>query len=156
MKTQPLTVIFLILFLFSSCAAPAIPRTVRLYDLNKGSVMEAFIEDARQIHGKITAVNHETGESFTGEYTSIRDDVVKSSYGSGYVTGGPSSLYHSSYGWATAYGFSFDQPTKIYGAATLVGNRGTVIEVVYAVDRRVLHGHGVGRDNQGNRYKLHF
>ncbi len=154
--------ILFVLFLFSSCVAPTIPRSVRLYDLNNGNITEAFIEDARQIHGTITAINNATGENFSGEYTSIRDDVAKPAIGlvrsktSGYVTGNSLSLYGSSYGWATAYGFSFDKPNKLYGAATLIGNKGSIIEIIYEVDRNALHGHGVGRDNHGNRYKLHF
>jgi hypothetical protein len=161
MKKRRISLAFLLLMqcLGSACA---VPRTARLYDLDTGIVMEAYIEDARQTQGRITAVNPVTGENFTGEYTSIRNDVVRSSYGiggssvSGYATSGATSLSYSGYGWATAYGFSFDQPTALYGAATLVGDKGTVIEVVYQVDRRTVHGYGVGRDNQGGRYKDHF
>ena len=161
MKIQKLSRISLILFMFVACAV-AVPRTARMYDLDKGTIIEGLIKDARQTHGIITAENRATGERFAGEYTSITDDRVKSSFGiaasktSGYATGGTSHLSYSGYGWANAYGFSFDQPRKIFGAATIVGDKGTVIEIVYAVDRRNLHGHGVGRDNKGNRYKVHF
>jgi hypothetical protein len=161
MQKRIISLTFLLLLQCLSLAC-AVPRTARLYDLDKGIVMEAYVADARQSHGKITAVNPVSGETFTGEYTSVANDVIRSSYGmggsnvSGYATSGASSLSYSGYGWATAYGFSFDQPTASYGAATLVGNEGTVIEIVYQVDRRTQHGYGVGRDNQGGRYKLHF
>jgi len=162
MKTQVVSVCFAILLLISSCAVPKVARTGRLYNLANGNVMETVIEDARQVHGMIRAINRQTGENFEGEYNSVRNDVVSGTYGmkqtntSVFGTGASAPLSLSSYGWATAYGFSFNERTKIYGAATLVGNKGTVIEVVYAVDRHSLHGYGVGRDNRGGHYKMHF
>ena len=150
------------LIIISGCVAPAIPRSARLYDMDKGVVIEALIEDARKVHGQITAKNQITGENFQGEYNSIRDDVARSSqaiggsFGSGSGSVGPYSLSHSGYDWAMAFGFSFEERNRIYGAATLVGDKITIIEAVYSVDRQSLHGYGVARDNQGGRYKLHF
>jgi hypothetical protein len=46
-------------------------------------------------------------------------------------------------------------PGKQFGTATVVGD-GLVIDVVYAVDPWSAHGHGVGKDNKGNNYKLQF
>lgn len=133
-----------------------------MYNLDTGNIIEGVIQDARQTSGTITAENRSTGEKFSGEYTSIPADRVKQSMGVAgsdvHAQGTTNDSYfsYSGYGWANAYGFSFDQPTKIFGAATLVGDNGTVVEVVYAVDRRQLHGHGIGRDNRGNRYRVHF
>ena len=154
--------LILFLFLFLSCVASPIPRSVRLYDMDKGVTIEAVIKDARQVHGEITAKNQSTGEAFVGEYNSIRDDVARTtsglggSYGSGYGSVGPYSLSQSGYGWATAFGFSFEERNRIYGAATMVGDKNTIIEAVYSVDRQSLHGYGVARDNLGGHYKLHF
>jgi hypothetical protein len=156
--------LFLVTFLFiiSGCVASPIPRSARLYDMDKGVVIEALIEDARKVHGQITAKNQITGEIFLGEYNSIRDDVVRTSqglggsFGSSQGTAGPYSFSQSGYGWATAIGFSFEERNRIYGAATMVGDKTTIIEAVYSVDRQSLHGYGVARDNQGGRYKLHF
>ncbi len=162
MMTRTTLLLISILFLFPSCVAPPIPRSVRLYDMDKGVTIEAVINDARQVHGEITAKNQITGEFFIGEYNSIRDDVVRSSsalggsFGSGYGSVGPYSLSQSGYGWATAYGFSFEERNRIYGAATMVGDKSTIIEAVYSVDRQSLHGYGVARDNHGGFYKLHF
>jgi hypothetical protein len=151
-----------ILIVFSSCTKSPISRTVRLYDMDKGTTIEAFINDARQVHGEITAKNKVSGEVFVGEYNSIRDDVARTSsslggaFGSNLGSVGPYALSQSGYSWATALGFSFEERNKIYGAATMIGDRKTIIEAVYAVDRQSLHGYGVARDNIGTFYKLHF
>ena len=162
MKTRTALLLISILFLFLSCVAPSVQRSVRLYDIDKGVTIEAVIKDARQVHGEITAKNQSTGEAFVGEYNSIRDDVARTtsglggSYGLGYGSVGPYSLSQSGYGWATAFGFSFEERNRIYGAATMVGDKNTIIEAVYSVDRQSLHGYGVARDNLGGHYKLHF
>jgi hypothetical protein len=147
------------LVIISGCVASAIPRSARLYDMDKGVVIEALIEDARKVHGQITAKNQITGENFVN---SIRDDVARrsqsmgGSFGSGSGSVGPYSSSQSGYDWAMAFGFSFEERNRIYGAATMVGDKNTIIEAVYSVDRQSLHGYGVARDNQGGRYKLHF
>jgi hypothetical protein len=162
MMTRTSILLISILFLFSSCVAPPISRSVRLYDMDKGVTIEAVIKDARQVHGKITGKNQTTGEFFVGDYNSIRDDVVRKSsalggsFGSGHGSVGPYSLSQSGYSWATAFGFSFEERNRIYGAATMVGDKNTIIEAVYSVDRQSLHGYGVARDNHGGFYKLHF
>ena len=38
--------------------------------------------------------------------------------------------------------------------ATLAGNQGTVIDLVFAVDSKTGHGTGQGKDNKGNHYKV--
>jgi hypothetical protein len=150
------------LIIISGCVASAVPRSGRLYDMDKGIVIEALIEDARKVHGRITAKNTITGEIFQGEYNSIRDDVAQRSQAIGGSLGstsgsvGPHSFSQSGHDWAMAFGFSFEERNRIYGAATMVGDKNTIIEAVYSVDRQSLHGYGVARDNQGGRYKLHF
>jgi hypothetical protein len=101
-------------------------------------------------------------ERISSANNSLRDDVarrsqaIRGSFGSGSGSIGAYSFSQSGYEWATAFGFSFDERNRIYGAATMVGDKNTIIEAVYSVDRQSLHGHGVARDNQGGRYKLHF
>ena len=136
----------LLTFFLLGCAShyvlpPPIPFKIRAYNLETGDLCEGFIQDARQTQGAITGINKTTGETFKGEYTTIISDTTTSSYAGG---------YSSTFGWATAQGFSFGQPRKLYGTATLVGDKGTVVEIVYATDRQTLHGHGVGRDNKGH------
>jgi hypothetical protein len=55
------------LIIISGCVASPIPRSARLYDMDKGVVIDALIEDARKVHGQITAKNQITGENFLGE-----------------------------------------------------------------------------------------
>ena len=43
------------------------------------------------------------------------------------------------------------------GAATLIGNKGTTIEVEYITSSfSPTHGFGLGKDSKGNIYKIHF
>lgn len=132
---------FFYLVLLMGCATNFC-RDVRLYNTLSGNILHGQILDARQTHGQIMLTNQKTGEQFNGDYTSIPNDS--------------SGMVMQSHQWANAYGFSFNKPRAIYGEGILVGSSGTVIEIVYTVDRRSLHGHGVGRDNKGNQYKLHF
>ncbi|MEN3809810.1 hypothetical protein ABH309_06195 [Chromobacterium piscinae] len=122
--------------------------TARLYSLETGQVINASFENYGAGHGKITATTPE-GKLLSGEYTTISGMAVSNSFGSANVSG------TSGYAWATAQGFSFNQPGQQYGSATIVGD-GTVIDIVYVVDPWTSHGHGVGRDNNGKRYKLQF
>lgn len=137
---KPVVIIAIAMGLALGCAP--VPREVRIYDLETGAIITAQIKDARQTHGEISMIHPSTGETFTGEYTSIPRDKINKSFFSTH--------------WGMVYGFSFNEPRAIYGQATCIGNRGTTIEIVYAVDRKTLHGHGVGRDNSGNEYKVHF
>jgi hypothetical protein len=123
-QTKMRNALYLVTFLFiiSGCVASAIPRSGRLYDMDKGVVIEALIEDARKVHGQITAKNQITGENFVGEYNSIRDDVARrsqaigGSLGSGSGSVGPYSFSQSGYDWAMSFGFSFEERNRIYGA----------------------------------------
>ena len=60
--------------------------------------------------------------------------------------------------WAEAYGYGPGTYVQPIGSATLVGERGTVLEIViysYYYYHGV-HGDGVGRDNHGNWYRVHI
>lgn len=122
--------------------------TARLYNLDTGHVMNASFENHGTGHGKIT-VTAPDGKQLSGEYTTIGDFAYSSGFGTATVSGS------GGYAWATAQGFSFGQPGRQYGSATLVGE-GLIIEIVYIVDPWSSHGHGVGRDNKGGRYKIQF
>jgi hypothetical protein len=122
--------------------------TARLYNLNTGEILNATFENTGSGHGNITLVA-EDGRIFTGEYSTISGASFSSGFGSGSVSGS------GAYTWATAQGFSFNQPGQQYGSAVVVGD-GVVIEVVYIVDPWGGHGNGVGRDNKGGVYRLQF
>ena len=122
--------------------------TARLYNLDTGEVLNASFENNGSGHGQITATTA-TGKPLVGEYTTISGASFSSGFGTASARGG------GGYAWATAQGFSFEQPGQQYGSATVVGD-GLVIDIVYVVDPWSGHGHGVGKDNHGGKYKVQF
>lgn len=102
-------------------------------------------------HNRLTFTNSE-GEVFDLEYTTLS--------GGSFGWGSSSSTAHavsgsvSAYGWANSMGFSFSQPGVQYGAFIATGNKGTVIDGVYAVDAFTNHGHGVAKDNKDRPYRV--
>jgi hypothetical protein len=122
--------------------------TARLYNLDTGAILRASFENNGTGHGKIVATTAE-GKTLEGEYSTISG--ASFSTGSGFATAAGSG----GYAWATAQGFSFNQPGAQYGTAVVTGN-GLVIDLVYAVDPWTSHGNGVGKDTKGGRYRLQF
>jgi hypothetical protein len=90
------------------------------------------------------------GEFFEGEVSTVSGMSMSSWTASATAAGS------GGYAWANAMGFGFNQPGVQYGSGVVVGNKGTVIEAVYAVDPWTAHGYGVGKDNKGNRYRIQF
>jgi len=140
-----LTVFIFVIFAISisSCVT-----TARLYNLDSGEVLNASFENYGTGHGIITVVTS-TGDTLSGEYSTISG----MSYSSGFGTASASGT--GGYAWATAQGFSFNQPGKQFGSATLAG-KGLIIDIVYVVDPWSSHGHGVGKDNKGGKWKIQF
>lgn len=122
--------------------------TARLYNLDTGEVLNASFENYGTGHGKI-AVTMASGKQLNGEYTTISDMSYSTGFGTATASGS------GGYAWATAQGFSFNQPGKQFGSATIVGD-GAVIDIIYVVDPWTSHGHGVGKDNKGGKYKIQF
>lgn len=122
--------------------------TARLYNLDTGEILNASFEDYGTGHGSITA-SMSNGKKLNGEYTTISGMGYSTGFGTATATGS------GGYAWATAQGFSFNQPGQQFGSATLVGD-GLVIDIVYVVDPWTSHGHGVGKDNKGGKYKVQF
>lgn len=133
----------ILVFLIAGCVT-----TARLYNLNTGEILNATFENSGGGHGNITATAQD-GRKFTGEYSTISGASYSSGLGVGSAAGS------GGYAWATAQGFSFNQPGQQYGSAVVVSD-GSVIEIVYVVDPWSGHGNGVGRDNKGGVYRLQF
>jgi hypothetical protein len=131
------------LLLLAACASSG-----RLYNLDTGEVLNASYENFGTGRGKITATTA-SGSTLAGGYTTISGMGMSTALGTASASGS------GGYAWATAQGFSFNQPGQQYGSATLVGG-GLVIDIVYVVDPWTGNGHGVGRDNKGGRYRVHF
>lgn len=147
--------------LATGCASPP-PTPTRLYNLDTGDIISAEMGYADSGHGLMTATIP-TGEVCKGEYTiagagrsygpSRYEDQTRppEETQSQNVTGKDLS-------WAEAYGYGPGTYVQPIGSATLVGERGTVLEIViysYYYYHGV-HGDGVGRDNHGNWYRVHI
>jgi len=90
-----------------------------------------------------------SGKQLNGEYTTISDMSYSTSFGTATASGS------GGYAWATAQGFSFNQPGKQFGSATIVGD-GAIIDIIYVVDPWTSHGHGVGKDNKVESIRFSF
>jgi hypothetical protein len=137
-----------LLVLFGGSLIVGCASTARLYNLETGEVLTAQYQNYGTGHGKITLTTP-AGITLVGEYTTISGASYSSSTASANAVGS------GGYAWATAQGFSFNQPGQQYGSATAAGD-GLVIDIVYVVDPWSGHGHGVGQDNKGGKYRLQF
>jgi hypothetical protein len=132
-----------IVFILYGC-----PSTARLYKLDTAEIIHLNFKIDGTKHGKITG-KLPNGKELIGEYNILSGGSTSSG------TSGANSVDFEEYAWATAQGFSFNEPNVKYGSATLEGD-GLLIEIVYAVLAWTTHGYGVGRDNQGGRYRVKF
>ena len=58
---------------------------------------------------------------------------------------------------AKEYGFGTNSNAKPAGTGIVVGSEGTVIEIIlYDVERELKSGDGIGRDNNGNFYRVYL
>lgn len=128
---------------FAGCA-----ETAHLYNLSSGEVLTATYQNAGTGHGQIT-IRTPSGQVLTGEYSTISGMSYSTGVGAAFASG------TGGYAWATAQGFSFNQPGQQFGHAIAAGN-GLIIDIVYAVDPWSGHGSGVGKDNRGGRYRVLF
>jgi hypothetical protein len=120
----------------------------RLYKLDTAEIVLLDFKISVMKHGKITGKLPD-GKILAGEYSPLPEDIA------GKGTSDTSAVGSGDYAWANAQGFYFNEPDVTYGSATLEGD-GLRIEIVYAVLAWTYHGYGVGRDNQGGKYRLKF
>ena len=132
-----------IAFLLFGCTS-----TARLYNSETAEVIHLDFKISVSGHGKITG-KLPNGKELVGEYSALPGDIASKG------TSDASAVGSGDYAWATAQGFYFNEPNVKYGSATLEGD-GIIIEIVYAVLAWTSHGYGVGRDNQGGRYRVKF
>ena len=139
--------------LLTGCATVPADRVfnARIYNLATGEVVPAVSHTDRAGKSLLTAGPTSTGETFTGEATSIQNAVQTSSYGGSSISnpGVPYSTYVSSSSYAVS------RPGYQSGTAILVGNKGTVMDIVYQVNLTGT-GQGEGRDNKGVTYRIQF
>lgn len=138
----------LIVSLLASCAVnPSVRKEYiihsSLYNLSTGEVIKIIEKPLASSGRTIVTSTSKTKkeETFKGEFTTISNRIRSNT-----------NVHAStSYGWAngSVYTTVNGQPT---GSGVLVGNKGTVIEIVYRMSGR--NADGEGRDNQGIKYKL--
>ena len=113
-------------------------RSVNIYDLKDGTVVNAKFANYGAGYGKVSFVGKD-GEIFIGEYNNVDDAAGVGSYG-----------------WALERGFALYQPGKLMKSSHVTGNKGTTIDILYAFDMKTRHALGVGKDNKNRKYKIEF
>jgi len=135
----------------------------RLYDFNSGMLSSARFYDIDEKHGraKATLYNGEelSGEfTLTGEHPSVLPQVAQIEFDQPHTANKQKGAdnkpsQHSHKTLAGVFGFQPDGDAKPMGIATLVGNKGTVLQIViYDLDIERGTGSGVGLDNKHNWY----
>ena len=139
--------------LVSSCATVPAERIFhsRIYNLSTGEVMTAVSRVNMSGQSIITAGPSQSGETFTGEGTSIENATQTTSRGS--ATASNAAVPYNTYVRSSSY--SVSRPGFQTGSAILVGTQGTVIDAVYRVALNGT-GEGEGRDNKGATYRIQF
>jgi hypothetical protein len=131
--------------LLSGCEA-MLP-TASLYDLKTGKTVEAKFQGlVTSGGGEITATGPD-GELFRGRYSTMAENMSTQQAFMKLV---------DRVAFEEGYGTVFGDQGKLNGVATLAGDRGTVIDMMYTYDKATGHGTGEGTDNKGNEYRVMF
>lgn len=123
----------------------------RIYNLTTGEVINSVSRTDRQGHSVITAGPTKSGETFTGEATSIQNGTQTTTRGSGTIST-PGVTFDS---YVRSSSYSVSQPGYQNGSAILVGDQGSIIDAVYRVNLTGT-GEGEARDNKGVTYRIVF
>jgi hypothetical protein len=137
----------------------------RLYDFNSGMLSTARFYDLDEQHGRIKATLY-NGEELRGEFTLTNEHQSAASLprlaqidfdqpppATQGTKGDDTTAHPSPKTLATVFGFPPDGDARPLGIATLVGERGFVLQIViYDLDLDRGVGNGVGKDNKGNWY----
>ncbi len=135
----------------------------QLYDFNSGMLSSARFYDLEEPHSRITATLYD-GEELRGEFTltnehsstlprTARLDFDQTLASDKQSKAEATATPHTDKTLAATFGFTPDEDARPVGVATLVGNKGTVLQIViYDLDAARGIGSGVGLDNKGNWY----
>ena len=145
------SILALSLFFVVSCM-PTIIKSIRLYDRNTGKVINLVLSDPKYNRGEIYTSQYDVdqgSEIFDGEYHI---------HGR---TSTPGPKYERVKPFANSiaeeYGFGKNSGAKPVGTGIIVGSEGTVIEIIfYDVQGQLKSGDGLGRDNNGNIYRVYL
>jgi hypothetical protein len=150
---RKITALIILGCLLTGCVTVPADRvfTGRIYNLSTGEIIPAVAHTDRAGKSLLTAGPTRSGETFSGEATSIENAVQSSSYGNESISNAGSA--YSTYVSSSSYAVS--RPGYQNGTAILVGNEGTVIDIVYQVNLSGT-GEGEGKDNKGINYRILF
>lgn len=123
--------------LLAALLLAACTRTVELVDLHNGSVLTGT---HHFWHRSIT-VSLPTGETATGSYTKLATSDI-----------GTESLF---FGANAGELLGRHTAERVFGYARLTGERGTVVEIIFAGDW-FGHGYGVARTSLMEEYRVTF
>ena len=144
---------FFVAAFLSACVSVPAERVFhsRMYNLSTGEVITGISRVNRAGQSTITAGPTKSGETFTGEATSIDNRIATSTHGGGRVST-PGVLTDS---YIRTSSYSTSTPGYQNGSAILVGSQGTVIDILYRVSLSGI-GEGEGQDNKGVKYRIQF
>jgi hypothetical protein len=115
----------------------ACTRTVEFVDLRTGSVLTG----TRSLWHRSVSVSLPDGETAAGPYTKLTTAEI-----------GPESLF---FGANAGELLGRHVVAQVSGYARLVGERGTVVEIIFSSDW-LGHGHGVARTSRKEEYRVTF
>ena len=123
--------------LLAALLLTACTRTVELTDLRTGSVLTG----THSLWSRSMSVVLPAGDAATGTYTKLTTAEI-----------GPESLFFGANAGELLGRHTIEQ---VYGYARLVGEQGTVVEIIFASDW-LGHGHGVARTSFREEYRVTF
>ena len=147
-----ISVFFLILMVIQISCLPTTFKSLRLYERNSGDTIYLVLAKPKHNRGVIYTPQSEADqgyEIFDGEYHI---------HGKKYQPDPRSQEFmNESRSIAEEYGFGENSGAKPAGTGIVVGSEGTVIEIIfYDVERELKSGDGIGRDNNGNFYRVYL
>ncbi|MBI4546699.1 MAG: hypothetical protein HY707_01860 [Ignavibacteriae bacterium] len=141
----------------AGCIMPEVVQPLRLYDLKDGTTIEVVLHPTSRDHGTISSQGDQN-EQFQGEYVFSLDRVpILGGQLPRYAQEGKTLSPDESLpdDFPGAYGFSKYSQARPVGTGIIVGENGTVIEIVfYRISPDLQTGDGVARDNKGRYYRI--
>ncbi len=120
------------------------PVSSSLYNLETGEVITLVLESGESNKSRIIRSSKtESGESFTGEFTTTGRERVSHGVNVGWYNGG---------GWSVGADLFRLFGSSRTGSGVLVGSSGTVIDLTYKLSGG--NAEGRGTDNKGQSYRL--
>ncbi len=143
----------------TGCVLPQVIQSLNLYDISSGTTIELFFNQTSRDHGTISSSAGD--EQYHGECSFSAERGYPPPYPPSQVRHGSDTvIVKSSKDFAEVYGFSKDIEARPVGTGIIVGNHGTVIELVFyhfSSEFRtgdIQSADGVGRDNSGRYYRV--